>query len=178
MLCKISEHKIHLQEDYRCQVTTHFDWDHLDVGILMTDSFLPHLYFFSGLSQALAWHEPDFDPTGVNLGVWDHSPLKWSLLIGSPPFNVSHLKPQPDLSLTPKSAIYFLPWAPNWNHSFPTIDIAFLCQSHPVPTSQTFMMFFPCFCAQQFFIPNSTYSLGIFLEFPCETTRKVMSRGH
>ena len=51
--------------------------------------------------------------------------LKSSPPIGSPHWNVIHLNPQLDLPLTSKSAIDCLLRAPNWNHSFPPVDITF-----------------------------------------------------
>ena len=44
-------------------------------------------------------------------------------VIGSPPFNINHLKPQPDLPLTLKPSTDCLSWTPNRNLPF---DISFV----------------------------------------------------
>ena len=49
LACLRSENKIILQEAYQCQVTTHFEWDPLDAGIILTDLFIPTILLILGL---------------------------------------------------------------------------------------------------------------------------------
>ena len=110
------DHKTHLQEDYRCQEKTH-----LENGIPLTlvspwqnPSFLLLPYYLA--SNMLS---PDTSLTLISpvssWGGWGQSHHWIKSYDRPPPFNVSHLKPSPDLPLTPKSAIDFLPRAPNRN---------------------------------------------------------------
>ena len=86
-------------------------------------------------------------------------------LIGSPPFNIRHLKPRPDLPLTSKSSIDCLPQAPNQNHSCPPIDIIFDFSTVLVGPHESFWGPSCIFVQTIFWIPNSTYSPGICLKF-------------
>ena len=69
--------------------------------------------------------------------------------------------PQPDLPLTPKSAIDFLPWVPNQNYFLLPIDIniLMLIQAwYDLTTSNEFLPIFSCIIIYYFI--NSTYSPG------------------
>ena len=72
---------------------------------------------------------PDLSLTSIPLmSRWggEVSPtLDLTPLIGSPPFNVRHLKPRPHLLVMPKSSIDLLPQSTNRNHYCPPIDIIF-----------------------------------------------------
>ena len=123
--CLISDPKIHLHKYYRCQVTTHFEWDPLiPVWSWQTLSLL--LLYSSLASNRLF---PDMGLTSILLvSSWGDEviPTFESVPpIGSPPFNISNLSPRPDIPLTPKFSKHFLPWVPNKNHYFPPIDINF-----------------------------------------------------
>ena len=72
-------------------------------------------------------------------------------LIPPPPFNDTHLNPQPDLPLMLNYSSNCLPWELNINHYLPPIDITVWCQSRPGLTSQCFMRLFPCFPAKKYF---------------------------
>ena len=72
------------------------------------------------------WHETDLDTPGFNMWGWGQS-HPWTVPpIASPLFNGIHLNPEPDLPLTLKYAIDYIPRYPDQNHFFPPIDITVL----------------------------------------------------
>ena len=109
--------------------------------------------------------------------------------IGYHTFNISHLNPQPDIPLVPKSASDLLPQSPNQNHYFPAINITVLTSIPSWSDLTTFMRSFLCFCSQQCFNPrkyvltgnmyrmflcnNVTGSLNL-IPFTCNTIRVLL----
>ena len=73
-------------------------------------------------------------------------------LIGPPPFNDTHINPQPNISLTPNSSSNYLHRAPNII-SLPFASL-FWRQSHPGLIFWLFMRSLPCLCAHHFLDPK------------------------
>ena len=90
-----------------------------------------HTPYFLLINSSLVFNRlyPDMSLTLIPPVLrWEYdisTTLEPSPPIGSPPYNVSHLNPQPDIPLTPKYTRYFIQQALNRNHSFPPIDITF-----------------------------------------------------